>query len=520
MQELFEQILRELRSAWRFRWIALASAWAIAITGWGIVLSMPDIYEAKAKVYVDTETVLKPLLSGLAVNTDMTSQVNMMSAVLMSRPNIEKIVRDTDLYLRAKTPEDTERLLASLPAQVSLGGGRDSTYVIAYRDADPQMAHRVVRRFLDTFVEDSLGVKRDDSAGAQRFLQQQIREYEQKLRAAEDRLADFKKQNVGLMPSERGDYYTRLPTEINLLEELRAKYRATEDKRAELDRQLKGEEPTFGLTGASGPTGPNDALIAQYKAQLETLLVQYTEKHPQVIAVRETIAKLEEENRKAVASGQRGPATAIDPNTAALRKLDINPVYQTMKISLSQTELELVELKNKIRDQQALVSDLRSKVNTIPEVEAQLARLNRDYDVNHQQYTALLQRLESARLSDEAEQSSEHVKFRVIEPPLVPLNPVAPNRPLLLTVALLVALVGGGALALLLHQLNPVFSTRTTLQEQLGLPVLGTLSLVLSQLQQKELRLQPAYYAIGVALLILVFAGTMMWAPAAAAMWR
>src|SRR5262249_46242965 len=146
-----EQVLRELRGAWRYRWIGLALAWSIALVGWGAVLLMPNVYESKAKVYVDAETVLKPLLVGLAVNSDLTNQVNMMSAVLMSRPNVEKVARDTNLYLRAKTPEDFDRLLTNLPKQVTLNGGVNSTYTIAFHDSDPQMAQNVVRRFLNTF---------------------------------------------------------------------------------------------------------------------------------------------------------------------------------------------------------------------------------------------------------------------------------------------------------------------------------------------------------------------------------
>ncbi len=318
MQELLQQLLKEIQGAWRFRWHALAFAWVAAIMGWCAVLLTPNVYESQAKVFVDTESLLKPLLSGLAVTTNLTSQVTMMSAVLMARPNIERVAKDTDLYLRARTAEDLDRLLAALPKQVSLAADRDSTYTIAYRDHDPRMAHRVVRRFLDTFVEDTIDVKREDSAGTEEFLRTRIKEYEQKLREAEDRRAEFKKQNIGVMPGETGDYYTRLQTALATQRDLQASLRIAQDKKVEVQRQLEGEEPTFGLSpnGPTGPSGPNDALIAQYRAQLEALLVQYTDKHPQVITLRETIAKLEEENRKAVAAGQSALPQTVDPSTA------------------------------------------------------------------------------------------------------------------------------------------------------------------------------------------------------------
>jgi polysaccharide chain length determinant protein (PEP-CTERM system associated) len=509
MHELIDQVLREVRGAWRFRWPVFALSCVVAIAGWAFVLMIPPTYETKARVFIDTETVLKPLLSGLAVGTDVNNHVNMVSAVLMSRPNLEKVARDTDLYLRVGTPEDLDSLLTGLSKKIFLAGERDGTYSIAYRDSDPQMAHRVVRRLLDTFVEGNLDVKRADSASAQRFLETQIKEYEGKLRQAEDRLAEFKRRNVGLMPEEGSDYYGRLQTAMKVLEDLQARYRVLQDKRTELQHQIDGEEPTFGLAPTTTQAaGPHDAQIAQYRAQIDALLVTYTEKHPQVIALRESIAKLEEDNKQALATGKASipvAAATIDPSTAALRRLDVNPVYQNMKMALSSTELEFVELRHKLSDQQSLVNDLRSKVNTVPEVEAQLVRLNRDYEVNHAQYQALVQRLESARLSDSADQNTEQVKFRIIEPPLVPVHPVAPNRPLMLTAVLLIALGAAGLLAVVLSRLKPVFSSRVTLSQATGLPVLGTLSVVLSDAAQRALKRQPLYYAAGIGGLVVAY---------------
>ena len=109
MRENVLELLSQLRGGWRFRWVAVGVAWAIALAGWFAVALMPNQYEARAKIFVDTDSVLKPLLAGLAVTTDPVSQVNMMARVLMTRPNLEKVARETDLALRAKTPEQARR---------------------------------------------------------------------------------------------------------------------------------------------------------------------------------------------------------------------------------------------------------------------------------------------------------------------------------------------------------------------------------------------------------------------------
>jgi polysaccharide chain length determinant protein (PEP-CTERM system associated) len=504
MKELFGQILIHVRGAWRFRWWALAVCWLTALLGWTFVLSMPDIYESRARVYVDTDSVLKPLLSGLAVNTDVVNRVNMMSRVLMGRPNLERVAKKTDLYLRAQDSEAFERLVAQLSLSIKLdGGGADNTYSLRYADYDPAMAQRVVRTLLDTFVEDTLGVKRADSDSAQKFLQAQIHEYEQRLRAAEDRLAEFKQRHVGLMPGESGDYYTQMQTAVASLEELRAKYRLGAERTRELTKQLEGEEPTFGLfSEGDGSAEADDSQIAEYRKQLDSLLLQYTDKHPRVVALKETIAQIEAQK---TAKKPRTSMPVGRARDAATLALDINPVYQNLKIELSRVQVEMAELRQQISEKESAVVALKNRVNTVPETEAEFTRLNRDYEVNKTQHQALLQRLESARLSESAETSTEQVRFRIIEPPTEALIPIGPNRFILMTGVLMAAVGAGVVLAFFFNQLKPVFLSRAMLASITGLPVLGSISFAAPKLTGSPFRRDPARIAMAGGALLVVY---------------
>jgi polysaccharide chain length determinant protein (PEP-CTERM system associated) len=506
MQELLAQILTHARSAWRYRWYAVICAWAMAIVGWIYALAQPDVYEARARVFVDTDSVLKPLLSGLAVDTNVQNRVAMMSQVLMSRPNLEKVARETDLYLRAPTQEDFARLVDKLPTRIALeSGGRDNTYALRYSDTDPAMAQRIVQTLLDAFVEDTLGVKRADTDTAQQFLQQQIHEYETRLREAEDRLAKFKKDNVGLLPGETGDYYTRLQAAEAKLQDLRSQYRLVEERRIELTKQLEGEVPTIGLFEDSSTAGSTDGRVAEYQRQLDQLLLQYTEKHPKVIALKETIANLEAQAAANPGKKHGGAALPKNPQEAMARALDINPVYQNLRVGLSKTQVEQAELREQISEYQANVNSLHAKVDTIPQIEAELTRLNRDYEVNRTQHQQLLQRLESARLSEQAEASTENVKFRIIEPAALPLIPTGPNRTLLMTAALVVALGAALALAVALGQLKPVFLSRAMLKDITGLPVLGTISFLEPRAARGFLRREPVLVGAAFAGLLVAY---------------
>lgn len=510
MQEVIANILILLRGAWRYRWQGAAVAWLVAIAGWIGVQFIPDKFESRTQVYVDTESLLKPLLTGLAVNQDVMSQVAMMQSVMLSRPNLEKVAQQNDMLLDAQSQRDVEVVLDDLAKKIVLqrptGINTKDTFVVSYANKDSKVAHGVVRSLLDTFMEGSLGLKRTDAGVAQRFLQSQLTDYESKLTEAEQRLAAFKQQNVGLLPGFGGDYYQRLESELGTLQQMQQRISQTSQRRDELQRQLDGEEPTFGLMGSVEGT-PIDGQIAKYKAQQDQLLLQYTDKHPQVQAIKQTIAQLEAEKRTGAKISQSvaPPGADATSDQAIVRSLDMNPVYQNLRLALSQADADIAEMRGQMAAQQAVVADLRSRVNSIPEVEAELARLNRDYQVNKEQYDTLLQRLESAKISQQADQNTENVKFRIIEPPTMPVKPAGPIRPLLDTLVLLAALAAGVGVAVMLAQLHPTFTTREVLQKIAGIPVLGSISMAFQNEFVPWYRRQSTLIGASAAMLVVVY---------------
>jgi polysaccharide chain length determinant protein (PEP-CTERM system associated) len=467
MRDIYLTVVSELSGGWRYRWRAVIAAWIVAIAGWGYVLSMPNRYEANARVFVDTESVLTPLLQGLAVQTDVMTKVNMISRALISRPQLEKVVQETGLYLRAGNDAELDGLIRSLELAISIRPTQTNLYSISYQDSDRVMAQRVVQTFLDALVEDTLGVNRTDSGRAQAFLQQQIDEYEQRLVEAEAALAEFKKRNVGMMPDAGGNYFERLQAATNEENRLSAAVAVVVERRDELARQLEGEEPVFGLTSAGPGATATDAAIANLEEELQRKRLRFTDAHPEVRAILGTIEQLQE--RAAI----ERQALRSSPETLGL---DANPVYQNLQIAFNEAQVQVTTLNGQLREQRMRVAELKQLLDTIPEVEAELVRLNRDYEVTKSQYDTFVRRLESARISEEAEESNDEIKFRVIDPAIASLDPVAPQRAILLTGVLIVALAVGGGLAFVLHQLHPVFSSSKALRDFAGLPVLGTVS--------------------------------------------
>lgn len=483
---LLESVLDQVRGAWRFRRIALLVTWGTAVLAWLGIFLLPETYEATARVFVDTKTTLSEVTRGISVDSAVDTQIQRVRQALLGGPQLRKVAQDTELTVGAVTPSQQQAVINKLreAIQISGGIGQDGTasgvFNISYKNGSRAKALQVVDRLLNTFVEGTLGGKREGSAQAQEFLTTQIAEYERRLSAAEERLADFKRQNVGLMPGTQGDYFSRLQTEIDGVNKARTNLSVATRRRDELQRQLRGEQPfVLAANGAtaqvpSAPTGVGSdtaTRIRETQARLDELLLRFTDKHPDVIAMRATLKELEERQQAEIESARRG-----DTGAAARIGLNANPVFQSIQLQYNQAQVDIATIQAEIADRERKIATLRGLMNTAPEVEANFAKLNRDYDVTRAQYQALLERLERARLGEEAEQTGI-VRFEVIEPPNAAFVPISPSRKILIPAALIFAFAVGAGTAFLMHLLKPVFTTARHLNAITGLPVLGVVSM-------------------------------------------
>ena len=506
MQQLLEQLIIHTRGTWRYRWYAIAFIWVFALAGWTAVFVMPDKYEASARVYVDTDSLLRPLLRGLAVQTNLEQRVRLMTRTLLSRPNLEKIAHLADLDLSVHTAEAMDEMIKNLKDNIKLSSSSETNlYIISYQHYDPGVAKKVVTSLLNIFVEDTLGETRQDSESAQQFLDQQISEYEAKLVNAENRLKDFKRQNIDILPDSEQNYYQQLQAAQHQLDQASLELKEAQNRRSELKRQLSGEEPVFGMINnddALAASNPLKMRIQGLQTRLDDLLLKYTDQHPEVIAIREKIASLEKQVAREVRDMKaKGISVSSD--------LDQNPVYQQMKIALGQAEVEVSSLTVRVKKYGEEVAKLRRLVNTGPEIEAQLKRLNRDYEINKQNYQALVERRESAVLGESAGKTGEDVKFRVIDPPRVPTLPAAPNRLLLNALVLLGSLAGGLAIAWAISQIRPTFYDQRTLRKVTGVPVFGVVSRLWTPQLLLRRRAENGVFALVFVMLLFVFSGVL-----------
>jgi polysaccharide chain length determinant protein (PEP-CTERM system associated) len=470
-------------------------------------------------MYVDTQSVLKPLMTGLAVQPNIDQQVSMLSRTLLSRPNVEKLVRMADLDLSIKNQEQRDALLDGLIRDIEVkGSAADNLYSIRYRDTTPGRAKRLVDSLLSIFVESGLGNKRRDTEKAQQFIDEQIKQYETQLEEAERRLKDFKVRNLSAFGG--GDALTALQALETQLSQARLELRVAEEARDALKRELKGEEPVFlpdastsgpPGTGATEPAVPElDKRIETMKQNLDELLRKYTDQHPDVVGTRRIIAELEKQKKEQLEARQKSqPETG--PAQARTSNVDRNPVYQQLKLSLADAEAGVAALRERTVQLEARYKQIQATARLKPEIEEELMQLNRDYQVQKTNYEGLIARRESAQLTSQMEQTTSVADFRVIDPPRVAPKPVAPNRLLLLPLVLVLA-IGAGALASLAYsQIFPTFHTLRGLRTVIERPVLGAVTLQSLAPVKRRRRLSAMAFACGLAGLFAMYGSVFAW---------
>jgi polysaccharide chain length determinant protein (PEP-CTERM system associated) len=509
MDQIRVLLRRYLAAAWRYRWATVACAWAVCGLGWVGSTFIPNQYEASARLYVDADAVLTPLLKGLAVDNQVTSQLDVLQRTLLSRPNLEKLVSNTDLDLLISSPSDLEALVQQLGSQIRIIPQTKNLFTISYRNPSPKLSFDVVQTILTTFIESKTGNNRSEMQNAMLFIEQQLAQYERQLRDAEKRRAEFRTKYLDLLPGE-GSATSSLDATQAQVRNLQGSL-ADELSRREL---LKGELaaiPPLLVTETDqqqGPAGlspgaaaaaaaaaakntPERAKLQEAVAMLDQMRLQYTDNHPDVIALRKKIELL----RRDVASAEAGVAQAVptDPGNVAApaqgntrSRSQPNPVYEKIKVSLVDSESRATSLQRQLADTIKERDRLLEIARGAPGLQAEYTNLNRDYDVLRRSFEELLSRREAMRIASAAEADADKIKIQIVDPPQVPQNPVAPKRLLMVTGILAAGLGIGLALAILLAQFDQSFHTVDELRD-LGLPVAGSISLIVVSSRRSQL---------------------------------
>lgn len=500
-----------LRAAWRRRWLGVVIAWLICGLGWVGVYMIPNQFQSSARLYVDADAILTPLLKGIAAESSPTTQLEILQRTLLSRPNLEKLVSKTDLDLTINSPSDRERLISHLGDTIRVTPQTKNLFTITYRDRNPKMAHDVVQTLLTIFVEAATGSNRSDMENARRFLEHQISSYEQQLRAAEKQRADFRARYIDILPSTQNPAVPALEGARTNAAALQGKLQDMIVSRDALKREVENTPPM--LVVEANPQQQTAAMqqavrtpLQSAEEQLRMLQLKDTEDHPDVIAQKKLIEFLksrEAANKPAAAKG--GAGSAPDGSLPDLKRSVPNPVYDQLKVKLIEADTQVVALQRQRDDAVSYRDRLQKIQREQPGLIAEYENMDRDYSVLRKNYEELLGRLQAANIAQAADTQADKVKLQIVDPPDTPRLPVAPNRMLLVTGVLLAGLGGGLGVTILFGQMDRSFSTVDDLRN-LGLPVLGGISVLgLAPLRQRLMVV--ARFGVAVVVLVGVYGG-------------
>ncbi|QJR81961.1 chain-length determining protein [Alteromonas pelagimontana] len=472
LQSSLSPIFDFIKGIWIKKRIIVICSWVICTIGFIYVATLPNQYESKAVVFVDTGSALRPILSGIALQSNPQDDIKVMAKTLLSRSNLETIARESDLDISTTSDAEFNNLVTTLSEEIRLGTtGRDNIYTIGYTNQVPSVAQRVVQETLELFVEGSLGNNRRDTDTAGRFLDEQIADYESRLADSEQRLAEFKRKYNNILPLQ-GSFYSSLQAMRSELESTQLQIRQAQQQidsmKGEMSSSKMADSFDVRSQGENSLQTRYDERIISLEDRLDNLLLRYTDKHPDVIETKMLLASLEKSRQEEIAEfmEQQG----LDSSQP------VGELNNQLSLETSRLQGTIASLKVKEEDLAKKIEELESKVDLVPQIEAEQASLNRDYGITKKRYEELLTRRESADLSRRADISSEEFQFRIIEPPLAPRKPSGPNRIVLYSAVLLIGFGAGIGIAFLLSQLSPVLIRAKQLAEITDYPVWGTVT--------------------------------------------
>ena len=491
MDGLYEQFRIAVHSVWRRRWVALAIAWGLCLLGWLGIALIPNTYESKARVFAQMQSILPDKIGITAA--ERQGDLLRVKQTLTSTENLEKVVRRTELNQLVGSDRDLATQVEKLREAIKVTAQQDNLFEISATSGvggfsnaqNAKTSAAIVQNLLDLFVEENLSGDRAETGQTLSFLDEELKRREGQLREAEQRRVDFETRFMGVLPGE-GSIGQRMSQARAELASIDQQLVAAQSGLAAIRGQMAGVPSNISMPNFGGGAGGGYAAaqMAALQGQLSQAQAKgWTESHPDVATTRAQIARLQPQVDAERKAG--GGSTISSPN----------PAYTSLRAMMAEKEAQAAAAMARKNQIQAALTQLTASQSAEPEVVAEQARLNRDYEVLKRQYDKLLEDREQVRLRSDVQNKTDAINFKIIDPPSKPTVPLAPNRPLLLTLVLFAALAGGVGAAFAKAQLQTTFTTQNRLEQATGLPVLGSVTEIVTPARKGEIRKRTQWFA-------------------------
>lgn len=488
MNGIYDEVRIALHTIWTRRWLALGVAWGVCVLGWLVVSQIPSRYDSTARVFVQMQTILPAGMDGVPQSVPMS--VDAIRTTLTSAVTLEKVVRGTDLAATVSSDRDVADRVSSLAQNIKVVSQQDNLFQITATASSPKLAPQITQKLIDLFVEQNLAGDRSKTTQSLTFLDQQLAARQKQLTDAEAKRADFQNRYLGALPGT-GSISDRIGAARSQMAQVDGDLAAAQSSLAAVQGQMAGTPATVaGAGGVAGAAGPARARLQAIQGQLADARARgYTENHPDVVALKSQLAAATAAARSEPLSGGNAAGSAQ------------NPLYASLQSMVADRQATAASLRMRKSQLQSDLDMLNSKLAGDPEVAAEQGSIDRDYQVQKDQYDTLLTQREQTALMGQAQSQSDHVKFSVIDPPTMPRTPSAPNRMLLLSGVLVAGLAAGIGAAFAMGKLRTTFATTTRLERAAGMPVIGAIGEVVTRVQSDQRRVKLKMFLGGTAAL-------------------
>ena len=441
---------------WRRKWQVIIPAFVLFVASVAVAFTWPRSYESKATILIEEPDIsgefVQPATVGFA---DQAVQV--ISQQILSRQNLIKLIQKFDLYPETQDPNELTAAATSLRENIkvefisaevndpTMAGRRQATiaFTLSFLHEDPRTAQKVAAELVSLYLAENQRTRRAKAAQTTEFLAREAAKLAEQITALEAKLAAFKQENAGSLPEEVSiNQQTMYRYELQLLE-LRHQIQSQEERKAYVESRLAQVSPYASIPLGDGTVLRPEERLKKLQSQYSALSYTYGPKHPTMVEIATEIENLKE------ALGTDGQGGSDNPS---------NPAYIQLQAELKAINSNLNSLRATRNDVAAKFQSMESQMLKAPDIERAYLLLARNYENATADYRAVEEKLSEARRLEALETERKGQHFSIIEPPEVPLTPVAPNRKLLVLVGFMIAGIGGLGVASLAEVLDQTVS--------------------------------------------------------------
>jgi polysaccharide chain length determinant protein (PEP-CTERM system associated) len=445
----------------RRRLLIIASLFCIiAVTALVVGLSWPKKYFATTTILVSEDNIIQQLMEGRAVTTSVSDRAIIAREVMFGSRVMGEILELGGWLDDNPSPAERARRAEAIEGRTLVGSPRENLIHIQYWDTDPERAFRITQRFAERFMSESRDAKLYEGREAYEFIAEQVRQYQTKLVGAENNLKAFRETHDDARPGSATDVATRIGELRRQIESARMELLDYQSREVALQVQVGEESATLGRTTR---TSQFRIRAAELQDQLDQLLLEYTDSHPDVVRTRLQLADL-----RGAIDGSR-PSTS--PNREDQEAVLANPLHLELRTRLAETRRYIAGLHSRISSSEEILVGEIARSQRVADFENDLSELTRDYEVNRDIYQDLLRRREHAQLSVRLDEEGRGLTFRVHEPATVPPRPSGVRFVHFAVGGLFAAAAMPLGLLFLLVRFDPRVRTANDLERQTGLPV-------------------------------------------------